>query len=82
LATEKTAQSCLSFAQQNAEARPVEPDFRCAGTIRKSLEASSAGQTRSWKQIMSRRKRKHTHNGMLSLVDFEARQLKLEKAGD
>lgn len=26
-------------------------------------------------------KRKHTNNGMLSPVDFEIRQLKLEKAG-
>jgi putative transposase len=26
-------------------------------------------------------KRKHTNNGMLSPVDFEERQLKLEKAG-
>ncbi len=32
-------------------------------------------------EIFYNSKRKHTNNGMLSLVDFEERQLKLEKAG-
>lgn len=79
-ADQKTAWGAVFPANPTTSVRRLISPFRRAIGVHGGDKTSHvAGHQSSWRVCFP--KRKHTNNGMLSPVDFETRQQKLNEAG-